>query len=292
MKILEVFNFLSDEKMVQLQYWIKTGRKLNLDKPMRYTEKLQWYKLYYRDDRMWRCADKFTMREYVREVGYECLLNPLYAVYEQIDDINIEELPNEFVMKSSIGSGAREVIICSDKYKLEWENIKRIIPFWLRIIKKHVGREWVYEDHKPRILVEKLLKATPELIEYKFFCFSGQCELVLATYDRRMGQDVRCAFFDKHFNFIDVAVDCERKADFNNLPQRPKKFKEMIEIAETLSAPFPHVRIDLYNIEGKIILGEFTFFNMSGYMNFIPDSFDFKLGEAFLLPEGRNTLGG
>lgn len=291
MKILEIFDFLSDEKMVQLQYWVKTGRKLNLDKPMRYTEKLQWYKLYYRDDHMWRCADKFTMREYVREVGYEYLLNPLYAVYERIEDIKLEELPKEFVLKSSLGSGAREIIICSDKCELDWDNVKKQIPFWLRKVKKHAGREWVYEGHKPRLLVEKLLKTTPELIDYKFYCFFGQCKLIHVAYDRKIGEDVRCAFFDKDFNYIDVAVDCERKADFNNLPQRPKKFKEMIEIAETLSAPFPHVRIDLYNVDEKITLGEFTFFNMSGYMNFVPDEFDFRLGRKFRLPlEGRDNF--
>ena len=238
-KILSLFNFIPDKQMVKLQYRIKTGRKLDLKPPVRYTEKIQWYKLYYREELMWRCADKLSMRDYIKEIGFGYLLPQIYKTYDDVDTINLTKLPNEFVLKSSTGGGGRDII------------------------------------------------------DYKFYCFGGKCKLIHIAYDRTLGKDVRIAFFDRDFSQINVTVDCERAALKENLPQKPKKFEKMVEYAENLSKLFPHVRIDLYNIQGETILGELTFFNMSGYMNFIPDSFDFELGKAFILPEekfaGRDT---
>lgn len=279
--------------MVKLQYRIKTGRKLDLKPPVRYTEKIQWYKLYYREELMWRCADKLSMRDYIKEIGFGYLLPQIYETYDDVDTINLTKLPNEFVLKSSTGGGGREIIICTDKNKFDLEDAKQKMKYWLHSKKKNSGREWVYDGHCPKIIAEKLLKGEPELIDYKFYCFSGKCKLIHVAYDRTLGKDVRIAFFDRDFSPINVTVDCERAALKENLPQKPKNFEKMVEYAENLSRPFPHVRIDLYNIQGETILGELTFFNMSGYMNFIPDSFDFELGKAFTLPEekfaGRDT---
>lgn len=284
-KILSLLNFIPDKQMVKLQYRIKTGRKLDLKNPVRYTEKIQWYKLYYRAESMWRCADKLSMRDYVKEIGFGYLLPQLYEVYEEVDTIDLTKLPNEFVLKSSTGGGGRGVIICTDKNNFDLKDAKQKMKYWLCTRKKSSGREWVYDGHRPKVIAEKLLKGDPELIDYKFYCFNGKCKLLHVAYDRILGKDVRVAFFDRNFLPIDVTVDCERAALKEHLPQKPKNFEKMIEYAEALSKPFPHVRIDLYNMKGETILGEFTFFNMSGYMNFTPDSFDLWLGKSFALPE-------
>lgn len=170
LEILKLLNFIPDKLMIQVQYRIKTGRRLNLKAPKRYTEKLQWYKLYYRDPIMVQCADKYSVRDYVRSKGLEYILNDLYGVYEDESKIQFDKLPSSFVLKTTNGGGGNNIIICDDKNKLDKEKTLRLLREWLKQKKrKSEGREWIYYDSKPKIIAEKVLPRNNEndLPDYK-----------------------------------------------------------------------------------------------------------------------------
>lgn len=287
-KIINLLNFLPDKTMLKIQYRIKTGRKLNLRNPTRYTEKLQWYKLYYRNPLMKKCADKADVREYVKSKGLEYILNESYGVYESVDEIDWAKLPKQFVLKDTLGGGGRSMIFVYDKDSVDKREVENIMQSWIYTPtnRKNLGREWIYENTKHRIIAEKLLIADSEgdLPDYKFFCFNGHvfCEYMMKNYTMHHELGV-LGFLDRDFNLLEA-----HRSDFAPMteqPRKPEKFNEMLKIAEVLSKGFPHVRIDLYNINGQIIFGEMTFFNASGYTLFEPDSFDYSMGEQFKLPE-------
>jgi len=285
LKILRAFDFIPDKEMIKIQYRIKLRRKLNLEHPKRYTEKLQWYKLYYRDPLMVKCADKYQVREYVKSMGLGDILNDLYNVYDNEYEIDFKKLPEQFVLKTTNGGGGNNIIICKDKSAFDEQKCREQLRRWLMPKKKSSGREWVYENIKPRIIAEKLLPRDKnnDLPDYKFFCFDGKafCLYVMIDYTDNH-ENGKLGFYDTNFNKLPY-----RRLDFKPIVQKlekPKNFSRMVEIAEILSKPFPHVRVDLYNIEGQIVFGELTFFNASGYTQFEPDEFDFILGEKFNLP--------
>jgi len=283
-KILGLLDFVSDKMMLKLQYRIKTGRKLNLISPKRYTEKLQWYKLFYRDPLMTKCSDKFAVREYVESKGLGEILNPLYGVYDDIESINFEDLPQSFAIKHTNGSGAN--LFINDKTKMNIEDIKSTLREWMFKRKVNYGREWCYYNVPSRIIIEELIERDKnnDIPDYKFFCFNGEVKYLYTMVDyvdnHKMG---KCSFFTPEFEKLPYRRS-EYMAIDRDIP-KPDNFDEMKKIAKILSKDFPHVRVDLYNIKGRIIFGELTFYNASGYTVFYPDEFDFKLGEYFILPE-------
>lgn len=285
-KLLDFFEFIPDKVMVKIQYRIKTGNKLNLKKPKRYTEKLQWYKLKYHDPLITLCSDKYTVRNYVESKGLGKYLNEIFAVYDRVDDINFKELPDSFAIKVTTGSGTN--IFVSDKYKISESKVKMQLNEWMNRSSKSYGREWGYYNCERKIIVEKLLERdiNNDLPDYKFFCFNGNvyCLYTMIDYTDNH-EDGKLGFFDREFRQLPY-----RRADFGKINReipRPLNFNKMVEIAEILSKDFPHVRVDFYNVDGKITFGEMTFYNASGYTRFIPDEFDFVLGDQFILPPSR-----
>ena len=276
-KILNLLSWVPDKTMVKLQYRIKTGRKLNLKNPQRFTEKLQWYKLYYRNPIMHQCVDKYEVRKYVESKGLKSILNELYGVYDKPEDIDFEKLPDKFVIKTTAGSGGQNILICDDKSKLDIEETKKKLKYWLKLNpKKSFGREWAYEGTKNRIIVEKLLEpSNKDLVDYKFFCFNGKCQYLYIISNRKLGESAELGIYDKSFNKID-AYRCDEKKQINKF-DKPKNFDKMIKYAEKLSNEFPHVRVDFYNIDGTIYFGEMTFYDGSGYMKYDPDEFDCEI---------------
>ena len=269
--------------MLRFQYRMKLGRKLNLKNPQRYMEKLQWIKLYYRDPVMEQCADKYQVRSFIKERGLEHSLNELYAVYEKPEDIRLSDLPNEFVLKLSNGSGTN--LICTDKSKLDEQRVLEEFRHFYVQSGSSAGREWVYRGAKPVIVAEKLLHDPNSYFgaprDYKIFCFDGKPEYIICV-DGRKTEKYCHVVYDTHWNKQNVRInDPFMDAD----DERPERLEDMISMAAILSKGFPHVRVDFYHIEGKIIFGEMTFFPWSGYMKFEPDSFDFQLGKDFVLPE-------
>ncbi|WP_199456977.1 MULTISPECIES: ATP-grasp fold amidoligase family protein [unclassified Marinobacter] len=282
LKILHLLKPIPDSAMIRVQYFIKTGRFLNLKDPARYTEKIQWYKLNYKDERIKACSDKYDVRSYVFSKGLGRILNPLYGVWHSLESFDVLELPQSFMLKATHGSGTN--LLVRDKGDYSQDDLRKIVREWLSHDAACVGREWGYKGIKPKIIAEKILPRDKrgDLPDYKFFCFSGKvyCLYVMRDYtdDHARGQ---LAFFDRDFEPLHVY-----RKDFRPLVdevEKPKNFRAMVEIAEILAAEFPHVRVDLYNIDGDIFFGEMTFYNASGYTLFDPDSFDFQLGQRFEL---------
>ncbi len=286
-KIMQILSFFPDKQVVLLQYRIKTGRKLNLLSPKRYTEKLQWYKLYYRDPIMGKCVDKYSVRNYVKKLGYGHLLVPIIGIYNSANEINFNLLPEHFVIKDTLGGGGNSVIIVKNKNEVNIEKIKSEIMKWQKLSNgKHPGREWVYDNKKSRILIEAYIESNPDeggLIDYKFFCFNGEIAFVYGIADRILGKGAGFGIFDSEFNLLPYGRADEKP--LTRTLKKPENYEEMVHCAQQLSKRFPHARIDLYNQHGKILFGEITFFDGSGYMTFNPDKFDFIMGEKFILPE-------
>lgn len=285
-KILSALRFVPDEQMLRLQYRIKCGRKLNLENPERYTEKLQWYKLYYRDPMMQRCADKYQVREYVKSKGLGHILNELYAVFDSPENLCLDELPEKFALKLSNGSGTN--ILCKDKRVLDLAAVKQAFRDFYAQSSASAGREWVYTtDREPVIIAEQYLEdpeqADGSVCDYKFLCFSGKPEYVV--YDVNRFTDHQRNIYTTTWKNLNVASDCPC-AD-REFP-KPENLEEMLKTAAILAEDFPAVRVDLYSIQGKIYFGELTFFPWSGYVQYDPDIFDFEVGEKFILPK-QNT---
>jgi len=277
------FSFLPAGFKVRFQYLIKTDRILHLKNPKRFSEKIQWYKVYYRDPLITQCADKYAVREYVKSKGLGFLLNDLYAVYDDADKIDFESLPSSYAMKSNNGSGTNYFV--RDSKSEDVEKLRGLAKKWNHKAKSLCG-EWIYSEIEPKIIFEKLLTKSEndDLPDYKFFCFNGEpyCLYTMINYtvDHTKG---KLGFFDMDYNQMPY-----KRKDFAGITEKlekPKNFDKMVEYAKILSKDFPHVRVDFYNIDGTIIFGELTFNTASGYMLFDPDEFDYIMGERFILPQ-------
>lgn len=279
--ILKMLKFVPDKSMIKFQYYIKLKRIPNLEEPKRYTEKIQWYKLNYRNDLMPICVDKYRVREYIESKGLTNILVNLYGAYDNANEIDLASLPNKFVLKTTNGSGTN--VICKDKSQLDENDLKEQVNQFLQQSSASAGREWAYSHVIPKIIVEELLEDSSSkdgsICDYKFLCFNGNPEYVVLDVDRF--SDHKRNIYDTNWNDLHIESDCPCS---NEVYEKPEKLEEMLEIAKTLCADFPAVRVDLYCVNNKIYFGELTFFPWSGYVQYTPDSFDFDMGEKFVLP--------
>lgn len=283
-------NWVPDAWMLRMQYLLHTGNVLHLQAPKRFTEKLQWYKLYYRDPVMQQCVNKHAVRNYVKQCGLEYILNECYGCFNSVDEIDINKLPKSFVVKDTLGGGGSSVIIVKDKAKTNLELLQGTIRKWTQKqtgkILKHVGREWVYENQRNQIVIERLIEPENEkrgVVDYKMHCFGGVVKVVDVAAYRKFGGFTPFVTLDADYNKLTVRYLNEDI--LNDIPAKPNNFDEMKAVAERLSERFPYVRVDLYNENSKILFGELTFFQASGYNKFDPDEFDYQLGEMFTLPQ-------
>ena len=279
--VLNCLRWVPDILMIQIQYKIKTGRWAHLKHPQRFTEKLQLYKMKYRNPVIHNCIDKYEVRKYIENKGLRCTLNEIYGLYTTAEEIKLESLPNQFVVKSTLGSGGQNVIVVYEKATCNWNIIKRTVSSWLKIrnIGANYGREWGYSGLSPRIIVERYLGDKNGLIDYKFFCFNGEPKFLYVLSDRKMGKSVKLGIYDVGFNKLNT-YRCDEVKDEREV-EKPLNYERMLDVARILSSDFPHVRIDLYNIEGNIYFGEMTFYDGSGYFGYDPDEFDFEVGKYF-----------
>lgn len=282
LKVLDFFEFLPDESMIRLQYAIRFNRRLNLKKPVRFSEKLQWYKINYRTPLMTKCVDKVAVRDFVKERGLSKILTKKYAVYNKYEDIDFDLLPDSFVAKYN--NGAQRNLIIKDKLSINKDKFNSLLGSWLANPLGTLGREWAYYGVTGKILVEEYIEPdkSGDLIDYKFFCFNGEPKFLYVLENRFSNDGLKHGIYDVDFNKLNVYRSDIKKA--NNEICKPEGFSKMLEIAKVLSAGFPHVRVDLYNIDGRIIFGELTFYNGSGYLSYTPDSFDYEVGKMFDLP--------
>lgn len=264
-------------KYIEFLYNKKIGRKLNWDNLCAYTEKMQWSKLYDATDVKTELSDKYLVRKWVEEkIGKDYLI-PLLGVWNNYDEIDFEKLPNQFVLKTNHGSGT--VIIVKDKYKINHKLSRQLFDDWMNTDYSYLfGMEMQYTKIKRKIIAEQYLDTgDQDLQDYKFLCFDGRPYFCWVDLDR----------FKNHTrNVYDLNWNIQpwNQYTYGNSKKdipKPKNFEKMVEIASLLCVGFSHVRVDLYNINGKIYFGEMTFTNGSGYERIVPDEYDFKLGKLW-----------
>lgn len=283
--ILRLLQWVPDCIMLRIQYRMKMGFWPDFKHPRRFTEKLQLYKMKYRNPLMHQCVDKYEVRKYVENKGLGVILNELYGVYKLPEDIDFKALPNQFVMKTTTGGGGQNVIIVKDKMSSNLDELRRKLRKWngANNLGALAGREWAYKECKPRIIVEELLENKEmhaPLIDYKFFCFNSEPKFLYVITDRKPGEYAYLGIYDIEFNKLPVYRCDERRQEC--VVVKPKNYDLMVDIARKLSADFPHVRVDLFNVDGKIYFGELTFYDGSGYFHYDPDTFDYIIGGYFL----------
>lgn len=271
---------ISDEKAVRRYYEKAKGKPLDLENPKTFSEKLNWYKLNDRNPLMQECADKVAVREYVTQKGYGDCLNEIYGVYDKVKDINIDALPEKFVLKAAHGSHMN--IIVTDKSKENWIKHKLMMGTWLHQNIAWGGREWVYKDMPRRIIAEKYLEdGAGELKDYKFFCFNGIPTIMQYDEGRYRGRHIR-NYYDMNRNFIPVRDDCE--SDENVVPKISDEiFEKMKKMVSDLAEPFQQARVDLYLLGSKLYFGEITFFHNGGLDRFDPPEYDEIFGSYWKL---------
>lgn len=271
-----VFNFMDDEKYLKKKYFLKMGRELNLEKPVTFNEKMQWLKIHDRKDIYTTMVDKYEAKKYVADrIGKEHII-PTLGLYNKFDDIDFDKLPSQFVIKCTHDSGG--LVICKDKNKFDRRLAKKKIKKSLRKNYYYTHREWPYKNVKPRIIVEKYMenKKDGELRDYKLFCFDGKFKVMFIATNRQGVGDTYFDFFDNKFKHL-LFTNGHPNAPV--LPHKPENFDEMIDLAEKLSQNIPQVRVDFYDIDGKLYFGEMTFFHWSGFVPFEPEKWDKKLGD-------------
>lgn len=280
------FNWLSDKKYLEIAYKIAMGKKLNLDNPETFNEKIQWLKLYDRKPEYTMMVDKYEVKEYIRNlIGNEFVI-PTYGVWEDFDDIDFEKLPNQFVLKCTHDSGG--LVICKDKSKLNMHKAKKTIKQCMRNNYFWGSREWPYKNVKPRIIAEKYMEdvITGELRDYKFFAFDGVVKALFIASDRqKFNEETKFDFFDDEFNYLHI-INGHPNSKF--IPEKPTNFEKMKSIAALLSKGIPHLRVDFYEVDGKLYFGELTFSHWSGMTPFEPEKWDYEFGKWIHLPNTIN----
>ena len=271
---------ISDEKAVDRYYRKHTnGRPANMRDPQLFSEKLQWYKLNARMPLMEKVANKYTVREYIKECGYEHLLNELFGVYKNVSEIHFNELQNQCVLKDTHGSG-HNIIVRDKKQLCQWK-AKMMMHTWLHQSIAWSGREWVYQNMPRHIIVEKYLEdETGELRDYKFYCFNGEPRFMQLEVGRGTDHNTR-NFYDMDWNLMPFGKELPHNPNIN--VTRPQMFDEMQKIAHDLCKPFQYVRVDLYQVCGKVYFGELTFFPAGGAPDFVPAEYDAVVGKMWKL---------
>ena len=274
---------MTDIECINSLYKGYCGHLPNIEHPTAFSEKMQWLKLHYRNPLMPVVGDKFTVRQYLTDLGHGDLLNEIFAVYDSLDDFDISKLPVRFVLKASHSSGWN--LIVRDKNKVDWGIWKRHMQYWLTHDIAWNGREWHYGDMKPRIVCEKYLEDNSGgLMDYKFYCFNGEPRFMQLNVDRGLASATQ-NYYDLDWNLLPFGKTHAHNPNIH--PDKPAHFEKMVVLARELSKPFPYVRMDFYEANGKIYFGEFTFFPCSGMPDFIPSNYDKIVGEMLTLPEAN-----
>lgn len=277
---------MSDKKYLQKKFKLVFGYDLDLDNPRTFNEKLQWLKLYDRNPEYTIMVDKYRVRKYISEkIGEEYLI-PLLGVWDSPDEIDFDKLPDQFVLKCNHNSGIG-MCICRNKSELDINKVKSELRKGLKENYYWGGREWPYKDVPKKIIAEKYMedKNIGALNDYKIFCFDGKAKFMfVATERQNKDTETKFDFYDMDFNHLPFTNGHPNsKAEI----KCPSMLQEMKNIAEILSQNIPHLRVDLYEINGRIYFGELTFSHWSGFVPFDPKEWDFKFGDLIKLPEKR-----
>lgn len=277
-----VTQFLPDKMFINIKYFHHFKNLPDLKNPKTFNEKLQWLKLYDRRPEYIRMVDKYEAKSFIASIIGEDYIIPNYGVWDSFNDIDFDILPNQFVMKTTHDCGG--VVICKDKQSFDREGAKKFLESHMSYNYFYEGREWPYKNVKPRILAEKYMEnlSSGDLKDYKVFAFDGEAKALYIASDRQNAdEETKFDFFDMDFNHLDI-----RNGHPNSrlACEKPKNLEIMKEIAEKISKGFPHIRVDFYEVNGRLFVGELTLFHMSGFAPFEPSLWDEKFGSWIKLP--------
>lgn len=273
---------MKDEEYIKLKYFYKMKKKLDVDNVKTFNEKLQWLKLYDRNPEYTKMVDKYEVKKYVSNIIGEQYIIPTLGVWDRFEDINFEELPNQFVLKCTHDSGG--LVICKDKNNFNINEAKKKINKSLIRNYYYHGREWPYKNVEPRIIAEEYMvdESGTELKDYKIYCFNGEPKIIQVDFNRFKGHKRRMytiAWKPLKMNLIYSINDTKIN--------KPNKLDEMLNLTRILAKDISFVRIDFYVINDKIYFGEMTFYPESGFGKFQPDEWDEMLGSWLELPKEK-----
>lgn len=273
-----------DKSYAKAMYVAWTGKHLHLHNPKRFNEKIQWIKLYYRRNIMTQLADKYAVREWIKDTIGEEYLIPLLGVYDSFDEIDFDKLPNEFVLKCN--HDCDSVIIVKDKSTLDLNAARDKINYCLSRNYYYFAQEWVYKNIPPKIVIEKLLEndSNNRLNDYKFFCFNGEPRLMyvnLRDMNTKNGS-FPINYYDMEFSLLPISQT--QHPNVNASVNKPIHFEKMKDLAKTLSQDFPFVRVDFYEVNNRVYFGEMTFYPTGGFNELHPDEWNDTLGSWITLP--------
>lgn len=287
---MKIAFFLPDRIYLSILFRLKMGQRLDLDNPKTFNQKLQWLKLYDRYPEHTNMVDKYEAKGIAAKIIGEDHIIPTYGVWSRFEDIDFDKLPEQFVLKATNGGGNRDVIICKDKSTFDYRKAESTLKRALsdNTIYRNF-REWPYKNIKPRIIAEKYMSdGSGELKDYKFYCFNGEPKSVLIVNGRTSSEGMTYDYFD--MDFIRFPYRTKGAKSSSKQISKPNSFEQMLQFARLLSNNTIHVRVDLYNVDGIVYFGEWTFYDSSGYDKFIPDKWDGIVGSWMKLPKYKKEI--
>ncbi len=272
---------MPDDKYLGLLYKITFHKKINWNNPQSFNEKLQWLKLNDRKNIYTTMVDKYEAKKYVAKAIGEKYIIPTIGIYNDFNEIDFDKLPNQFVMKCTHDSG--NVIVCKDKSQFDISFARKKINKSLKRDYYLINREWPYKNVEPRIIIEKYMENNNgiNLIDYKFYCFNGKPEYLYVSEGLTNHSTAKIDFFD--MNFKKAPFGRGDFAHYDSVPNKPKNFEKMKELSKKLAVDMKFLRVDFYEINGQIYFSELTFTPCGGFMKFVPEEWDKKLGELINL---------
>ena len=273
---------ISDKKFVEKGYYIRTGKRLNLDNPTTYNDKLNWIKIYDHNPLYTTMVDKYEVKKYAAEIIGEEYIIPTLGVWDKFKDIDFDSLPDQFVLKCTHDSGG--LVICKDKSKLDIKAAKKKINKSLRRNYYDYGREWPYKNVKPRIIAEKFMTdGSGGLVDYKTYNVDGKSYMCLVCLDRHLKQ-TKFHFVSKDWELLRY-TKVSKDAPEGWTPEKPASMDKMYELAEKLSVGLPFARVDFYDVDGHPYLGEITFFPDGGIEMWNSPKFQAYMGDIIDLSQ-------
>lgn len=277
---------LDDERYLKLICRLRFGKHFDLSSPKTFSEKINWLKLHNRKAIYTTMVDKYSAKQYVASIIGEKYVIPTLGVWDRPEDINWDELPNKFVLKTTHGGGSTGVVVCKDKKTFDIKSASQRLNRSLRGDIYSAFREWPYKNVRKRIIAEKFMSScssdcSSDLTDYKFFCFNGKPVYCQVIRNRHTKETID--FYDmewNHQNFVGLNPTV-RNGDEPTV--RPRCLEEMIEISKKLSSGIPFLRVDLYDIDGNVFFGEMTFFPASGMGVFTPLKWNKTLGDLITI---------
>lgn len=279
----EYLNWMSDAFFLKARYRIVTHRKLNLENPESFNEKIQWLKLYDHNGEYVKMVDKCDVKPYVASIiGAEYIIPNVGGPWNRFDEINWGDLPERFVLKCTHNSGTGVAVI-TDKTKIDQKKLGKQFEQNLKSNFFYAEREWPYKLVKPRIIAEQFISDDSEgqLKDYKVHVFDGKAQIIQVDFDRFKGH--KRNLYDRNWNYIPAEIEYPTHPEI--LIEKPHKLEKLIKLAEKLSAGIPYVRVDFYIVGEQIYFGEMTFYHGGGLERIVPEELNRQMGEWIVLPK-------